>query len=65
MTVTRQGLLRLEIKSEKSGDVPIKGRAKMLGMSPEKSIKTSPNGPVPVEKDLGAGNRALDGIRVL
>ena len=51
VTVTPQGLLRLEIKSEKSGNIPIKGLAKMLGMSPEKSIKTSPNGPVRVEKD--------------
>ena len=51
VTLTPQGLLRVEIQSEKSGDIPIKGLAKMLGMSPEKAMKTKPGAPVRVEKD--------------
>lgn len=51
ITLTPQGLLRLQIQSEKSGGVPVKGLADMLGMSPQKAFKSKPNAPVRVEKD--------------
>jgi hypothetical protein len=51
LTLTSDGLLRLEIKSEKAAGIPIKALADAFGMSPEKSIKSNRSGAVRVEKD--------------
>ncbi|MCU1285035.1 MAG: hypothetical protein JWO13_1385 [Acidobacteriales bacterium] len=51
VSLTKEGMLRLEIKSEKAGIIPIKSLAGMLGFSPEKSIKTKQSGAVRMEKD--------------
>lgn len=42
--LTPDGLLRMEIKSEKAGVVPIKALAGMLGFDPGKSIKPKQSG---------------------
>jgi len=51
LTLTSDGLLRLDIKSEKAAGIPIKALADAFGMSPEKSVKSNRPGAVRVEKD--------------
>jgi hypothetical protein len=51
VSVTREGLLRMEIKSEKAAAIPMKAFAEMVGMSPHETVTTKPGSPVRMEKD--------------
>jgi hypothetical protein len=51
VSLTTEGLLRMEIKSQKAGAISVGVLAGMLGMDPQESIKTKRGSPVRVQKD--------------
>lgn len=51
LTLTKDGVLRLEIKSEKALGIPMKSLGDALGLSPDKAVKTKQTRAIRVEKD--------------
>jgi hypothetical protein len=51
VTLTADGMLRMEIKSEKAAGMPIKALADSLGLDPQSSVKTKQGRGFRIEKD--------------